>query len=148
MSDILHFTLIMGAISSLFDAAMFLILVKGFHADETLFQTGWFLESIATQILVIFLIRSSRLPWRTTRSNAVLAVTSLGPPGRGHLCRGGTLSNLVRFHRPDLADRSGDCRCDRLLSHRCRSRQTSCAGSVKTCGGDSTGSATMTMATP
>ncbi len=78
MSDILHFTLIMGAISSLFDAAMFLILVKGFHANETLFQTGWFLESIATQILVIFLIRSSRLPWRTTRPNAVLAVTSLG----------------------------------------------------------------------
>jgi Mg2+-importing ATPase len=79
MSDILHFTLIMGAISSLFDAAMFLILVKGFHADETLFQTGWFLESIATQILVIFLIRSSRLPWRTTRPNAVFAATSLGP---------------------------------------------------------------------
>jgi P-type Mg2+ transporter len=79
MSDILHFTLIMGAISSLFDAAMFLILVKGFHADETLFQTGWFLESIATQILVVFLIRSSRLPWRTTRPNAVLAVTCSGP---------------------------------------------------------------------
>ena len=78
MSDILQFTLIMGAISSLFDAATFLVLVKGFQADETLFQTGWFLESITTQILVIFLIRSSRLPWRTSRPNAVLAATSLG----------------------------------------------------------------------
>jgi Mg2+-importing ATPase len=78
MSDILHFTLIMGAISSLFDAATFLVLVKGFHANETLFQTGWFLESITTQILVIFLIRSSRLRWRTSRPNAVLVATSLG----------------------------------------------------------------------
>ena len=78
MDDIMRFTLIMGAISSLFDAATFLVLVKVFHANEALFQTGWFLESITTQILVIFLIRSSRLPWRTSRPNAVLVATSLG----------------------------------------------------------------------
>ena len=78
MAEILRFTLIMGAISSLFDAATFFVLLKGFHANETLFQTGWFLESIATQILVIFLIRSSRLPWSTSRPHIVLTATSIG----------------------------------------------------------------------
>ncbi len=78
MPAILRFTLIMGTISSLFDAATFLVLLKGFGAGEALFQTGWFLESITTQILVIFLIRSSRLPWQTSPPNAVLAATSLG----------------------------------------------------------------------
>jgi Mg2+-importing ATPase len=81
MPAILRFTLIMGAISSLFDAATFLVLLKGFGAGEALFQTGWFLESITTQILVIFLIRSSRLPWQTSPPNAVLAATSLGALG-------------------------------------------------------------------
>jgi Mg2+-importing ATPase len=78
MAEILRFTLVMGTVSSLFDAATFLILLKVFHVDATQFQTGWFLESIATQILVIFLIRSRRLPWRGSRPDRVLAISSLG----------------------------------------------------------------------
>ena len=77
MNEILRFTLVMGAISSLFYAVTFLVLLKGFGADETLFQTTWF-ESITTQILVIFLIRSSRLPWKTSQPHAVLVAASLG----------------------------------------------------------------------
>jgi P-type Mg2+ transporter len=78
MAGILRFTLVMGAVSSLFDAATFAVLLKFFHTDAALFQTGWFLESIATQILVIFLIRSRRLPWRTNLPHPVLMATSLG----------------------------------------------------------------------
>ncbi|WP_456638607.1 magnesium-translocating P-type ATPase [Bradyrhizobium sp. USDA 10063] len=78
MAEILHFTLVMGTVSSLFDAATFLILLKVFHVDATQFHTGWFLESIATQILVIFLIRSRRLPWRSSRPDRVLVISSLG----------------------------------------------------------------------
>jgi Mg2+-importing ATPase len=43
-----------------------------------MFQTGWFLESITTQILVIFVIRSRKLPWRANRPHNILIATSLG----------------------------------------------------------------------
>ena len=78
MAAILRFTIVMGVISSVYDAATFLILLKGFNTDAAQFQTGWFLESIATQILVIFLIRTRRLPWRATPAHIALTVTSLG----------------------------------------------------------------------
>jgi Mg2+-importing ATPase len=78
MQGILRFTIIMGFVSSVFDALTFVILLKVFEADAPLFQTGWFVESIATQILVIFLIRSRRLPWRANRPPKILVGTSLG----------------------------------------------------------------------
>jgi Mg2+-importing ATPase len=78
MAEILRFTLVMGTVSSLFDATTFVILLKAFHVDATQFHTGWFLESIATQILVIFLIRSRRLPWHGSRPDRVLVISSLG----------------------------------------------------------------------
>ena len=78
MHGILRFTIIMGAVSSLFDAFTFAGLLKLFEANAPLFQTGWFVESIATQILVIFLIRSRRLPWQGSRPHRFLVTTSLG----------------------------------------------------------------------
>jgi Mg2+-importing ATPase len=78
MAAILRFTIVMGVVSSLFDAATFLILLKGFGAGAAQFQTGWFLESIATQILVIFLIRTQRVPWRSGPADIALIGTSLG----------------------------------------------------------------------
>jgi Mg2+-importing ATPase len=74
---ILRFTIVMGTVSSLFDAATFTVLLKFFHADAPTFQTAWFLESIATQILVIFLIRTRGSFW-TSRPHWILAATSLG----------------------------------------------------------------------
>ncbi|NNB87878.1 magnesium-translocating P-type ATPase [Corallococcus exiguus] len=68
---------VFGTLSSLFDAATFTVLLHGFRADATLFQTGWFMESLTTQVLVIFIIR--------TRGNAprspparLLVLSSLG----------------------------------------------------------------------
>jgi len=77
IKSILHFTVIMGAVSSLFDIATFGLLLKIFHAEEATFQTAWFLESIATQILVIFLIRSRGAFW-ASRPQAILVATSIG----------------------------------------------------------------------
>ncbi len=77
MRDILRFTIVMGVVSSLFDATTFAVLVKVFDADAATFQTAWFVKSIATQILVIFLIRSRRSIW-ASRPNAILVLTSLG----------------------------------------------------------------------
>ncbi len=49
---------VIGPVSSLFDFLTFYVLLAVLHADETLFQTGWFIESLATQVLVIFVIRT------------------------------------------------------------------------------------------
>jgi len=72
-----------GALSSLFDFITFGVLLFAFHAQEPLFQAGWFLESIFTQVLVVYVIRtkSSLLKSRPAPallvSTLIVAVTSL-----------------------------------------------------------------------
>jgi Mg2+-importing ATPase len=46
------------------------------HANETLFQTGWFVESLSTQVLVIFIIRTRGNPFKS-RAHPILVATSL-----------------------------------------------------------------------
>lgn len=77
MADLLRFTLIMGPLSSLFDIATFALLLLVFHAAPETFRTAWFVESMATQILVIFLIRTTAPAW-TSRPHRLLVATSLG----------------------------------------------------------------------
>jgi Mg2+-importing ATPase len=77
INSVLGFTLIMGPLSSLFDFATFALLELGFKADVDVFRTAWFAESIATQILVIFVIRTAQRAW-TSRPNRILVWTSLG----------------------------------------------------------------------
>jgi Mg2+-importing ATPase len=77
MSELLRFTLIMGPLSSVFDIAAFMILLHGFHASPEVFHTAWFVESMATQILVIFFIRSSEPFWKG-KPHRLLVATSLG----------------------------------------------------------------------
>jgi Mg2+-importing ATPase len=77
MAELLRFTLIMGPLSSLFDIAIFVLLLKGFGAAPDLFRTAWFVESMATQILVIFLIRTAAPAW-TSWAHPALVATSLG----------------------------------------------------------------------
>ena len=68
--------LTIGPISSLFDFLTFYLLLTLFGAQESLFRTGWFVESIATQVLVIFVIRTRRNPLHS-HPNRWLVVTSL-----------------------------------------------------------------------
>ena len=65
-----------GPVSSVFDFLTFYIMLAVFHAGETLFHTGWFIESMATQVLVIFVIRTRRNPFRS-RPNPWLIACSL-----------------------------------------------------------------------
>jgi P-type Mg2+ transporter len=60
-----RFMLVMGPVSSLFDFLTFFALIALFGANEPMFQTGWFIESLATQSLVIFVIRTRGPPWRS-----------------------------------------------------------------------------------
>jgi len=62
-------------VSSIFDFLMFGLLLFVFHANQALFQTGWFIESLATQVLVIFVLRTRR-KFRS-RPHALLAATSI-----------------------------------------------------------------------
>ena len=71
------FMIAIGPISSLFDFLTFFVLLAVLHADEALFHTGWFVESLATQVLVIFVIRAPGNPLRS-RAHPVLAATSIG----------------------------------------------------------------------
>lgn len=70
------FMLIVGPISSIFDFLTFFVMIKVFQAGEALFQTGWFIESLATQVLVIFIIRTRKNPLKS-RPNPWLAICSL-----------------------------------------------------------------------
>jgi Mg2+-importing ATPase len=76
MGFIRNFMLTIGPISSLFDFLTFYVLIHWFNAQESLFRTGWFVESMATQVLVIFVIRTRRNPLRS-RPHAWLLTTSL-----------------------------------------------------------------------
>jgi Mg2+-importing ATPase len=76
MRFVRNFMLVLGPVSSVFDFLTFGLLLLVFHATEPLFQTGWFVESLATQVLVIFVIRTRRSPLRS-RPTALLAATSV-----------------------------------------------------------------------
>ena len=71
-----RFMLVVGPVSSLYDFLTFFILLRVFHAPERLFHTGWFVESLATQVLVVFVIRTAGNPLRS-RPSVLLAVTAL-----------------------------------------------------------------------
>ncbi|OIQ94455.1 magnesium-transporting ATPase, P-type 1 [mine drainage metagenome] len=71
-----NFMLVIGPISSVFDFLTFYVMLAVLHADERLFQTGWFVESLCTQVLVIFIIRTRGNPLKS-RAHPLLVATSL-----------------------------------------------------------------------
>jgi Mg2+-importing ATPase len=70
------FMLTLGPVSSLFDLLTFALLIWGFGASQAVFRTGWFVESLATQCLVILVIRTRGNPLKA-RPNRWLAASSL-----------------------------------------------------------------------
>jgi Mg2+-importing ATPase len=67
--------LVIGPISSVYDFLTFFVLLRVFHAREMLFHSGWFVESLATQTLVLFVIRTPKNPL-TSRPSLPLAITT------------------------------------------------------------------------
>ncbi|HUY02669.1 MAG TPA: magnesium-translocating P-type ATPase [Rhodocyclaceae bacterium] len=76
LNFIRNFMLVIGPISSAFDFLTFYIMLAVLQADEKLFQTGWFVESLCTQVLVIFIIRTRGNPLKS-RAHPLLTATSL-----------------------------------------------------------------------
>ena len=70
-----NFMLLIGPISSIYDFLTFYVLLKIFHSSEALFHTGWFVESLATQTLVLFVIRTAGPPWSNRPSLPLMMTT-------------------------------------------------------------------------
>jgi Mg2+-importing ATPase len=79
MGTITRFIIFIGPLSSIFDYATFWIMIYVFHAwnNPALFQTGWFVESIFTQTLIIHVIRTKKIPFIQSRASWPLIISSV-----------------------------------------------------------------------
>jgi Mg2+-importing ATPase len=77
ISFIKRFMIFLGPISSIFDFLTFFIMLLFFNATEPLFQTAWFLESLSTQTLVIFAIRTKKSPFYKSKPSRLLLLNSI-----------------------------------------------------------------------
>jgi len=79
IGNITRFMLCVGPISSIFDYATYFTMLYVFGAwrDPALFQTGWFVESLLTQTLIIHIIRTAKIPFIESRASPPLIATSL-----------------------------------------------------------------------
>ncbi|MEZ0075897.1 magnesium-translocating P-type ATPase [Planotetraspora sp. GP83] len=73
-----RFMLVFGPLSSVFDLTMFALLLRVFHAGAPLFRASWFVESLATQTLVIFIVRTRRAPFWRSRPGPALVLAVAG----------------------------------------------------------------------
>jgi P-type Mg2+ transporter len=80
IGEITKFILMIGPVSSIFDYTTFFVMLHVFDcwnpARASLFQTGWFVESLATQTLIIHVIRTNKLPFIQGRASWPLTVTT------------------------------------------------------------------------
>ena len=78
-----RFMVVFGPLSSLFDFLTFAMMLWVFHAHAPEFRSGWFVESLATQTLVIFAIRTRKVPFLRSRASrpvtlAAFAIVAIG----------------------------------------------------------------------
>jgi Mg2+-importing ATPase len=82
MHDLTRFILFIGPCSSVFDYTTFFIMLYVFGcwdpARAALFQTGWFVESLLTQTLIIHVIRTNKIPFVQSRASVALMATTVG----------------------------------------------------------------------
>jgi P-type Mg2+ transporter len=94
-----RFMAFFGPISSVYDFLTFAVMLRVFHAHATLFRSGWFVESLTTQTLVIFVIRTRRVPFFKSRPSTPLLSATLACAAVGvALPYIGPLARLLGFH--------------------------------------------------
>lgn len=79
ISNIFRFMVFIGPISSIFDYVTYGMMLFVFSAwsDPSLFQTGWFVESLLTQTLIIHIIRTAKIPFVESRASPALIATTI-----------------------------------------------------------------------
>jgi len=93
----------LGPISSIFDLLTFFIMLVVFNATVPLFQTAWFIESLSTQTLVIFVIRTRKTPFYKSKPSRLLLFSSLSIIGFALIMPFTPLGALFGFVEPPLA---------------------------------------------
>jgi P-type Mg2+ transporter len=99
ISSIQRFILFIGPISSIFDYLTFFIMLYVFKAwtNPALFHTGWFVESLFTQTLIIHVIRTNKIPFFQSRASLPLLLTSLAIIAIGALLTVSPLAPILGF---------------------------------------------------
>jgi Mg2+-importing ATPase len=79
IDNIFKFMIFIGPISSIFDYVTFgmMLYIFGAWTDPSLFQTGWFVESLLTQTLIIHIIRTARIPFIESHASPALISTTI-----------------------------------------------------------------------
>jgi Mg2+-importing ATPase len=91
------FMLYFGPLSSVFDFVTFGVMLWVFHAGPDLFRSGWFVESLATQTLVIFAIRTRRVPFFRSHPSLPLTLAALGVVTVGAVLPATPLAHVLGF---------------------------------------------------
>jgi hypothetical protein len=91
------FMIFFGPMSSVFDFITFGVMLWAFHAGPALFRSGWFVESLATQTLVIFAIRTRRVPFFRSRPSMPLLLAALAVVAVGAALPFTPLAHLLGF---------------------------------------------------
>jgi Mg2+-importing ATPase len=97
-----RFMLLFGPMSSIFDFLTFAVLLRGLHAPMGEFRTGWFLESLTTQSLVVFAIRT-RFPAVRSRPSVLLTTTVLAAVVVGFVVTFSPLAHPLGFAHPSAS---------------------------------------------
>ena len=97
MGFIRRFMSVFGPVSSIFDFLTFFVMLKVLHANHVGFRTGWFVESLATQTLVIYVIRTRRIPFLKSRPSRLMLFVPTGAALIGAILPYTGLSRLLGF---------------------------------------------------
>ncbi|HEY3324784.1 MAG TPA: magnesium-translocating P-type ATPase [Planctomycetota bacterium] len=112
MKELTRFIVFIGPISSIFDYTTYFMMLYVFkcylfdsaHPDseisrhyESLFQTGWFVESLATQTLIVHIIRTNKIPFLQSRASWPLMVTTAVIIGTGIALSSSSLGAYIGF---------------------------------------------------
>ena len=98
-----RFMTVFGPVSSIFDFATFFVMLVILHADHKEFRSGWFVESLATQTLVVFLIRTRRIPFLRSRPSILMIFTPVVCATVGAILPFSPLASVLGFTTLPLA---------------------------------------------
>jgi len=101
IADIARYMVFIGPISSIFDYSTFALMWFVFGANspahQSLFQSGWFVEGLLTQTLIVHVIRTNKIPFLQSRAAPALTLTTLGVMAVGILIPFSPLASKVGF---------------------------------------------------
>lgn len=98
-----RFMAVFGPISSIFDFLTFFVMLVVLNASHAEFRTGWFVESLATQTLIVFVIRTRRVPSFRSRPSRAMVVLPIGCATIGAVLPFTPLASLLGFTTLPLA---------------------------------------------